>query len=126
MDTDESTLRAILGPISFEAGSKKNTINGLEQSQNAELILKPNTNKANLINASILAKQSFKSQTASSRYRTHCTAKSFDNNGQKPFSFQSALMPELIVKNKAAARNSTGGGVVREEEPVDLSLAQIV
>ena len=35
-------------------------------------------------------------------------------------------MPELIVKNKAAARNSTGSGVVREEEPVDLSLTQIV
>ena len=35
-------------------------------------------------------------------------------------------MPELIVKNKAAARNSTGNGVIREEEPVDLSLTQIV
>ena len=35
-------------------------------------------------------------------------------------------MPELIVKSNAAARNSTGGGAVRDEEPVDLSLAQIV
>lgn len=32
MDTDESTLRAILGPINFEAGLKKQRISGLEQS----------------------------------------------------------------------------------------------